>query len=65
VKISGYSAHADQGRLIEWLTPAREKLKKVFMVHGDKGPSEAFATKVRDELAIETEAPTVGEEVVI
>ncbi len=65
VKISGYSAHADQSRLLEWLAPARDRLKKVFMVHGDKGPSEAFATKVRDELAVETEAPTVGEEVVI
>ncbi|PJC65410.1 MAG: hypothetical protein CO020_00800 [Candidatus Colwellbacteria bacterium CG_4_9_14_0_2_um_filter_50_12] len=63
--ISGYSAHADQARLLEWLSPARDNLREVFVVHGDKAPSEIFATKVRDELAVKAEVPRVGEEVVL
>ena len=64
-KISGYSAHADQPRLIEWLTPARDNLKTVFMVHGEKVPSEVLASKVRDKLAVKTVTPSIGEEVVL
>jgi metallo-beta-lactamase family protein len=63
--ISGYSAHADQARLLEWLVPARDSLKKVFVVHGDKIPSEVFAVSVRDKLAVKSEVPSVGEEVVL
>lgn len=55
--ISGYSAHADQPRLLSWLRPARMSLKKVFVVQGEEGASEALALKIRDELAIHAEVP--------
>jgi metallo-beta-lactamase family protein len=63
--ISGYSAHADQARLLEWLAPARGRLKKVFVVHGEEGPSRTLATKIRDELAVEAYVPEVEEGVVL
>ncbi|MBI3589231.1 MAG: MBL fold metallo-hydrolase [Candidatus Liptonbacteria bacterium] len=55
--ISGYSAHADQPKLVAWLKPARMSLKKVFVVQGEEGASEALTQKIKDDLAIHTEVP--------
>jgi len=63
--ISGYSAHADQPRLISWLRPLKGSLKKLFVVQGDPEVSEKFATLVKDELAIEAYVPSDSEEVVL
>jgi metallo-beta-lactamase family protein len=60
-QISGYSAHADQPRLISWLRPMRLKLKRVFVVQGEPEASEALAQRIRDELALETAIPRAGE----
>lgn len=57
ISIPGYSAHADQPRLIDWLSPMRKTLKKVFVVQGEEGSSEALAQKIRDELAISAVVP--------
>lgn len=61
-RISAYSAHADQPRLLEWLKPARQVLKNVFVVQGESGSSEALAQKINDELAIRTTIPSQGQE---
>jgi metallo-beta-lactamase family protein len=63
--LPGYSAHADQPRLIEWLTPKREFLKKVFVVQGDEDASDVLAQKIRDTLAIDAIVPEPGESVVL
>ncbi len=63
--ISGYSAHADQKKLIDWVRPMKGTLKKVFVVQGDPDASKALAVAIEDELAILTEVPSVGEEVVL
>ena len=60
VMISGYSAHADQPRLVQWLRPARMTLKKVFVVQGEENSAEALSAKINDELAIHTEIPSQG-----
>jgi len=63
--ISGYSAHADQRGLLNWLRPMRLSLKKVFLVQGEEDQMLPLAQKIRDELAIEAVIPSMGEEVVI
>ncbi len=63
--IPGYSAHADQPRLLEWIASMRQSLKKVFVVQGEPEVSAVLAQKIRDELAVATEVPKVGEEVVL
>lgn len=63
--ISGYSAHADQPRLLLWLKPMRRLLKKVFLVQGEKESAEALMFKIRDELAIKAEIPEKGESVML
>ncbi len=63
--ISGYSAHADQNQLLQWLEPMRENVKRVFVVQGEEGSSEAFARRAIDSLAIEAEVPAPGSTVVL
>ena len=63
--ISGYSAHADQKRLIDWVRPMKETLKKVFVVQGDPEASRALAVAIEDKLAIFAEVPSAGEEVML
>jgi metallo-beta-lactamase family protein len=45
--LQGFSAHADQPTLIEWLGAAKkDKLKNVFLVHADPDRSEAFKSAI-------------------
>ncbi len=70
-KISGYSSHADQRFLLEWLNHFTKpgypglnekvgKLKKVWVVQGEKEVSDVLAVLVRDQLGVEAEVPEVG-----
>lgn len=63
--IGGYSAHADQPRLLEWLRPMRHSLQRVFVIQGEPEQSQALLTKIEDELAIDAEIPAAGDEVVL
>lgn len=63
VNIAGYSAHADQAQLLGWLNPMRRSLKRVFVVQGEAGASEALARKIRDELAVSADTPEAGRSV--
>jgi len=71
-KISGYSAHADQFYLMDWVKSFQKpgfdngsgqphELKKIFVVQGEAAPAEALASLIRDELGIETAVPEMGE----
>ena len=63
--IGGYSAHADQPALIEWLRPMSPNLKGVFLVQGEEDEMLPLEGKIRDELAVSVRIPKAGEEVVI
>ncbi len=61
IAMGGYSAHADQAQLMNWLYPMRESLQKVFVVHGEEQVSKILAQKIADELAVSAVVPTLGE----
>jgi metallo-beta-lactamase family protein len=61
--LPGYSAHADQPRLLRWLKPKRETIKKVFVVQGEEESSRALAQKIKDDLALDAFVPDAGEAV--
>jgi len=63
VNIPGYSAHADQPRLLAWLGSMRHTLKKVFVVQGEEQSSEVLMRKIVDDFAIAAEVPKPGESV--
>ncbi|PIR88995.1 MAG: MBL fold hydrolase [Candidatus Harrisonbacteria bacterium CG10_big_fil_rev_8_21_14_0_10_40_38] len=65
VAVGGYSAHADQPQLLEWLKPLRTDLKKVFVVQGEEEASKALSQKIVDELAIHTVIPNEGDTAVL
>ncbi len=57
VSIEEYSAHADQGQLLDWLRPMRTSLKKVFAVQGEEEESGALVQKIINDLAVHAEIP--------
>ncbi|SMP41564.1 MBL fold metallo-hydrolase RNA specificity domain-containing protein [Anoxynatronum buryatiense] len=60
VSIDGFSGHADQPALLEWLRGFQKKPKKVFLVHGEPDASNALAELIRDQFHIPVEVPSVG-----
>ena len=65
ISISGYSAHADQKKIIDWLAPVKSSLKKVFVVQGEEDQSLPLAEKIQDVLAVEAVVPSKGDEFVL
>lgn len=62
--IGGFSAHADQGELLEWLG-AFTSNPRVFIVHGDEPVALEFERVVREKLGLATHVPHPGEELEI
>ncbi len=63
INIPGYSAHADQPRLLWWVDSMRRSLKRIFIVQGETDSSEALAQKIIDDLAIQAIVPALHETV--
>jgi metallo-beta-lactamase family protein len=59
--ISSYSAHADGPKLLAWLEPRKDTLKKVFVVQGEEDQSEYLAEKIKTELKADAVIPKQGE----
>lgn len=64
-QIEGFSAHADQIKILNWIKPLRLGLKKVFVVQGEEESSFVLASKLRDELAIDAIVPNIFDSFVL
>lgn len=60
VNIPGYSAHADQPHLLEWVG-AMKHLKKAFVVQGEQPSSETLAGKITAQFGVPAVVPTAGQ----
>ncbi|MEK7500553.1 MAG: MBL fold metallo-hydrolase, partial [Patescibacteria group bacterium] len=58
--IGGYSAHADQAALINWIGRIAG-VKKVFAVQGEAEPASVLTSKINRDLGIEASVPRAGE----
>jgi metallo-beta-lactamase family protein len=58
--IGGFSAHADQKELLEWLGLFRNK-PEVFIVHGEEAATLEFERLVKEKLGFATHVPALGE----
>ena len=48
--LEGFSGHADQKGLMDWLSGFRQEPEQIFLVHGELESKKDFARLVRDEL---------------
>ena len=55
------SGHADQRELLEWMKPAAQGLKKVFLVHGEPEQQQVLAKRIRSTWGIDVAIPSPGE----
>lgn len=62
-RLTGYSAHADQSQLMEWLSCFKKPIKKIFVCQGERKPTQALAQKIKDEMGVEAEVPSLGDTV--
>lgn len=60
--IDGYSAHADQGELLEWAGYFdKARLQKTFLVHGEKEAAFTLAEKLGEQGHRSVEVPVLGQ----
>jgi metallo-beta-lactamase family protein len=63
--IGGYSAHADQPQLLEWLGTAQNKPKQIFIVQGEEDQATALAQKITTDLNIKATVPSQNDQVIL
>ena len=56
--VQEFSVHADGNELMNWIGVAKDRIKKVFVVHGEEGAQDAMASRVEAELHVSAVAPT-------
>lgn len=61
--IDGYSAHADQHGLIDWLRQFKKRPRQVFLVHGEVDAQKALAELINQEFNLPVSIPEYMEEV--
>jgi metallo-beta-lactamase family protein len=59
--IHGLSAHSDANGLLRWLRTAAGRPRHVFVVHGELGPADTLAGRIRSELGWEASVPDYRE----
>jgi metallo-beta-lactamase family protein len=62
--IGGFSAHADQEDLLEWVSHF-ESNPKVFVVHGEAAASKALAEKIQERLHLVAHIPVWKERLIL
>lgn len=63
-RVEGYSAHADQEMLLDWLSKIKNS-QNVFVVQGEQDASQALADAIKDNLHIQAQVPTENEIVIL
>ena len=58
--IGGFSAHADQRELLQWLSAFKNN-PQIFVVHGEEETSLQFAEIIREQLGFTAHVPNRGE----
>lgn len=59
--LEGFSGHADQNMLIEWINKFKIKPKKIFIVHGEEEAAEALSVLIDHLYNIKTIIPNFGD----
>ncbi|MDA8053493.1 MAG: MBL fold metallo-hydrolase [Deltaproteobacteria bacterium] len=60
--INGFSSHAGQNELVEWITAVKVKPQKVCLIHGDEYVMKVYKSKL-EEKGFNVYMPDYGEEI--
>ncbi|EQA43209.1 beta-Casp domain protein [Leptospira broomii serovar Hurstbridge str. 5399] len=55
--IDGFSAHADQAELVDWLSDLKGSDPKIYIVHGEKDGAEGLEKKIKETYGWEPKIP--------
>jgi metallo-beta-lactamase family protein len=56
-KINGFSAHADKDELLRWVSGFTKPPKRIFVVHGEEQPAQAFAETLKEKFSTDVLVP--------
>lgn len=59
--IEGFSGHADQKALINWVNAFKKKPATIFIVHGEEESQQTFSNVINDTFGIRTIIPNRGD----
>jgi metallo-beta-lactamase family protein len=59
--LKGFSAHAGQSELLEWLSPLADQRPRVVLTHGENAPRHALRDKIVARYGFEVTCPMQGE----
>lgn len=60
-RIEGFSGHADQKGLVEWVKNFTPKPKKIFLIHGEPDALETLSDVLLEETGNEVVVPKLGQ----
>ncbi len=62
INIEGFSAHADQKGLLDWIRHFKNTPKQLFLVHGEMAALENMKRIIASELGVKANIPMIGSE---
>ena len=65
VIMDSFSAHGDRKEIVQFISNERDKVKKIFLVHGDYPTQQAFVTYLGQNGFPNVEIPALGDTVTI
>ena len=63
--LNGFSAHAGQTELLEWLGPVAGQKPRVVLTHGEDGPRAALQAKIGERYQLEVCCPAPGDSITL
>jgi metallo-beta-lactamase family protein len=63
--IGGFSAHAGQSQLLDWLSNFQNKKMPVFLVHGEPAAQDVLSSLIKQKLGFDVTAPEYMEEITL
>ncbi len=63
--INGFSSHADQKDLLEWVGHFKSSGPQVFVIHGEPVASDTLAKLIREEIGLNAQVPLWREKLIL
>ena len=60
-QLEGFSGHADQLELMQWLEGVQQPPAQTFVVHGEPDAADTFRARIKDHLGWSVRVPAYGE----